>query len=97
MKITVKSKKKSFIITLPTALIFNPIVFGITEGYIKFTSFSIGASKGSNKANGLDLSGIKAKDISKINKVMKSCKKADPDWVLVEVDAADGKHVTVKL
>lgn len=97
MKISVKSKEKSFDITVPTALIFNPIGFGITEGYIKFTSFSLGASKGSDKANGLDLSGIKAKDISKINKVIKSCKKADPDWVLVEVDSANGEHVTVKL
>lgn len=97
MKITVKSKEKSFNITIPTALIFNPIGFGITEGYIKFTSLSTGASKGSDKASGLDLSGIKAKDISKINKVIKSCKKADPDWVLVEVDTASGEHVTVKL
>ena len=97
MKITVDSKEKSFNITFPTALIFNPIGFGITKGYIKFTSFSIGASKGSNKANGLDLSGIKAKDISKINKVIKSCKRDDPDWALVEVEAASGEHVTVRL
>ena len=67
----------------PTSLILNPINFSLTKGEIKIDNVGI--------------SGLNAKDVSKILKVIKSYKKENPDWNLLEIESADGDGVVIKL
>lgn len=83
MRIEITSEGRSFKLIIPTGLILNPVVFTVTKGAIR--------------VEGLDLSAIKAKDVSAIAKIIKKCKKQDPDWCLVDVEEASGDRVKIKL
>lgn len=83
MRIEIKSEEHSFRLILPTGLVFTPL--GLT------------VAKGAIKGKGLDLTGLKWKDIRGVKKAVKKCKKSNPDWYLVDVESASGEHVRIKL
>lgn len=83
MRIEIKSKDHSFKLILPTALLLNPIGFSIAKKQIKI--------------QGLDLSSIKGKDISEIARIIKKCKKSNPDWYLVDIEDSSGDVVRIKM
>jgi hypothetical protein len=83
MRIEIKSEERSFSIILPTGLILNPLGFVIGKKFINI--------------EGIDLSAIKGKDISKIAKIVKRFKKENPDWYLVDIMDSDGDTVKIKL
>ena len=83
MRIKITSNGKTTSLLFPTSLILNPISFSFTRGDIKIDNVGI--------------SGLKAKDVSKILKVIKRYKKENPEWNLVEIESADGDGVIIKL
>lgn len=83
MKIKITSNGKTTSLLFPTSLILNPISFIFTRGDIKIDNVGI--------------SGLKAKDVSKILKVIKRYKKENPEWNLVEIESANGDGVIIKL
>ena len=83
MRIKITSGGKTTSLLFPTSLILNPISFSLTRGEIKIDNVGI--------------SGLKAKNASKILKVIKSYKKENPDWNLLEIESADGDGVIIQL
>ena len=83
MKIKITSNGKTTSLLFPTSLILNPISFSFTRGDIKIDN--------------VGFSGLKAKDVSKILKVIKRYKKENPEWNLVEIESANGDGVIIKL
>lgn len=83
MRIKITSGGKTTNLKFPTSLILNPISLSFTRGEIKIDN--------------VVFSGLKAKDVSKILKVIKSYKKENPDWNLLEIESADGDGVVIKL
>ena len=83
MRIKITSNGKTTSLPFPTSLILNPISFIFTRGDIKIDNVGI--------------SGLKAKDVSKILKVIKRYKKENPEWNLVEIESANGDGVIIKL
>ena len=83
MRIKITSGGKTTNLMFPTSLILNPICFSLTRGEIKIDN--------------VVFSGLKAKDVSKILKVINSYKKENPDWNLLEIESADGDGVVIKL
>ena len=83
MRIRITSDGKTTNLLFPTSLILNPIGFSLTRGAIKIDNVGI--------------TGLKAKDVSKILKVIKSYKKENPDWNLLEIESADGDGVIIRL
>ncbi len=83
MRIRITSDGKTTSLLFPTSLILNPISFSLTRGTIRIDNVGI--------------SGLKAKDVSKILKVIKNYKKENPDWNLLEIESANGDGVVIKL
>jgi hypothetical protein len=83
MRIEIKSEEHSLRLILPTGLVFTPLGFTVAKGAIK--------------VKGLDLTGLKWKDVRNIKKAVKKCKKANPDWCLVDVESSSGERVRIKL
>ncbi len=83
MRIRITSDGKTTSLLFPTSLILNPIGFSLVRDNIKIDNVGI--------------SGLKAKDVSKILKVIKSYKKENPDWNLLEIESANGDGVVIKL
>ena len=87
MRIEISRKdKKPIKLILPTRLIFTPI------------GLSVLASNTGNfiKLDGADIPTIKAKDFAVLMKAIKTCKRDNPDWYLLEAES-DGNIVKVKL
>ncbi len=83
MRIEIASEGRSFKLIIPTGLVLSPIGFTVAKDAIK--------------VRGLNLSDLKWKDIKSIKKTIKMCKKAIPDWYLVDVESSSGERVKIKL
>ena len=87
MRIEIYQKdKKPKKIIVPTSLIFSPVSFSLfSASTMEFI-----------KIDGADFPTLKPKDMMNIMRVIKACKKEDPDWCLVDVVSND-THVKIKL
>ena len=87
MRIEIYQKdKKPKKIIVPTSLIFSPFSFSL---------FNL-STKEFIKIDGADFPTLKPKDMINIMKVIKTCKKENPDWYLVDVVNGD-TSVKIKL
>jgi hypothetical protein len=87
MRIEISTEgKRCFRLIFPTALIFNPVSFALAKRFINTDNIYI-------STDGIDFSGVTPRDISKIMKAIRLCKKQNPKWCLIE--AVSGEDTVI--